>query len=127
MKPDDFRVLVSAGLSSEQIAIVMEMMERDSRAYAEAEEARKSTQRFRTARYRSNLDVTDHEWQHRRLVVFNRDGLACAYCSQTDGPFEVDHIIPLSRGGSSELHNLCVACASCNASKRDKLLAEWRR
>lgn len=52
MSPDDFRRLVSAGLTTDQIAIVMEMMERDAAATAAAEEARKSKARDRVQRWR---------------------------------------------------------------------------
>jgi len=34
----------------------------------------------------------------------------------------LDHIVPLSRGGSSELHNLCLSCKSCNNDKGDSIL-----
>ncbi len=59
MNSDDFRRLVAAGLNSEQIAIVMEMMDRDARAYAEAEEARKAKGRDRVARWRGARNVTE--------------------------------------------------------------------
>jgi hypothetical protein len=52
MSPDDFRRLVSAGLTTDQIALVMEMMERDAAATAAAEEARKSKARDRVQRWR---------------------------------------------------------------------------
>lgn len=52
MKSDDFLKLVAAGLSSEQIAVVMEMMERDATAYAKAEETRKAKIRERVANWR---------------------------------------------------------------------------
>lgn len=39
--------------------------------------------------------------------------------------FDVDHIRPLSRGGSNWPDNLACACASCNRSKNDKTLDEW--
>lgn len=37
----------------------------------------------------------------------------------------VDHIVPLSRGGSNSPDNLVLACAHCNFSKHDKLPHEW--
>jgi len=61
MTPDDFRRLVSAGLATEQIALVMEMMERDAKSHADAEEARKSKGRDRVAKWRQerrNVTVT---------------------------------------------------------------------
>jgi hypothetical protein len=32
-------------------------------------------------------------------------------------PFEVEHIIPVCRGGSDDLQNLALACRSCNLRK----------
>lgn len=50
-------------------------------------------------------------------------GRACVYCG---GPFEeIDHCVPLARGGLHELVNLRPSCSPCNRSKRDRLLDEW--
>lgn len=38
---------------------------------------------------------------------------------------EVDHIVPLSRGGTHEYENLQCLCKSCNSSKGAKLISEW--
>jgi len=52
----------------------------------------------------------------------------CYYCSCKVGDnYHVDHIIPLSRGGSNWPDNLVIACPSCNTSKRDKMPYEWAR
>lgn len=58
MSPDDFRRLAAAGLSTEQIAIVMEMMDREARATAAADEARKAKARDRVQRWRDR-NVTE--------------------------------------------------------------------
>lgn len=60
-----------------------------------------------------------------RAEVFERDGRVCAYCGDTEGPFHIDHIVPLSRGGEHSADNLTVACAPCNLSKSNLLLDEW--
>lgn len=45
----------------------------------------------------------------------------CAYCHSpeelTVAAFEIDHIVPVSAGGSSGLDNLCLACPTCNRLK----------
>ncbi len=37
---------------------------------------------------------------------------------------QFDHIIPNSRGGTSDLHNIVVACAACNFGRMEATLAE---
>ena len=49
----------------------------------------------------------------------------CAYCGCTSGPFELDHIIPVSRGGGNDQENLTCACRACNRSKGAKTVEEW--
>ncbi len=48
----------------------------------------------------------------------------CAYCLTTESLsvviFEIDHIIPRSGGGETELQNLCLACPTCNRYKADR-------
>ncbi len=49
----------------------------------------------------------------------------CAFCKQRLVKYEVDHIIPLSRGGSNWPYNLQLLCRSCNRRKHDKLPHEF--
>ena len=39
----------------------------------------------------------------------------------------LDHIIPISRGGSHSVGNIMTLCLPCNISKKAKLLSEWRK
>lgn len=48
---------------------------------------------------------------------------SCAECGNSDGPFHIDHIRPVSKGGDSSLSNLQVLCASCNLRKGAKWLS----
>ena len=62
--------------------------------------------------------------QHTRQVVFARADYLCEYCcsplSHSLQPFDVEHIIPLSKKGSNALHNLACACGGCNGHKYNK-------
>jgi len=60
----------------------------------------------------------------RKDAILTRDGAKCRYCKTTVGPFHIDHIKPLARGGSNRDENLCVACATCNFKKAAKLHSE---
>ncbi|MDD9727190.1 HNH endonuclease [Roseovarius sp. SK2] len=61
-----------------------------------------------------------------RAEVFARDGEMCVYCGCEEGPFHLDHVMPLSRGGASDADNLVVACKPCNYDKRARTPEEWR-
>jgi 5-methylcytosine-specific restriction enzyme A len=55
-------------------------------------------------------------WQRTRARIAERDGYRCVYCG---GPFEViDHVIPISQGGSDADSNLRASCKACNERKR---------
>ena len=56
--------------------------------------------------------------------IFNRDKYECQYCGSHDD-LEIDHIIPLSKGGTNEDDNLLTACHRCNSLKGDKNLKEF--
>lgn len=51
----------------------------------------------------------------------------CYYCSCKVGKsYHVDHVIPLTRGGSNGPENIVIACQFCNISKKDKMPHEWK-
>ena len=56
-----------------------------------------------------------------RFDVFRRDKFVCQYCGAC-GPnveLEIDHEIPVSRGGTDDIKNLKTACFDCNRGKGD--------
>lgn len=40
--------------------------------------------------------------------------------------FEVDHIIPISKGGTSDMGNLITACFDCNRGKGSDLVTDMQ-
>lgn len=51
----------------------------------------------------------------------------CLYCNcMLGGDEHIDHLIPLSRGGTNWPENLALSCGYCNMSKRDKTPDEYR-
>jgi HNH endonuclease len=57
-----------------------------------------------------------------RAEVPLRDGARCRRC-RTAVNLEVDHIIPVSKGGKTEEANLQTLCRRCNRRKWKKLVA----
>lgn len=87
----------------------------------------RSLEKARKARWENHTPV-GRAWlhPHTRAAVLERDGYRCVYCGDGDGPFHIDHVLPVSRGGSDDLENLTCACAACNLSKSNKTPDEWR-
>lgn len=58
-----------------------------------------------------------------KMRVVRRDNHTCQNCGAhlRDDEVEFDHIIPLSKGGSSEEHNIRLTCYDCNREKSDKI------
>lgn len=59
--------------------------------------------------------------------VKNQDYVTCTYCGCfiSGRGIEVDHIIPLARGGDHHPDNFALSCRKCNGSKSDYMLSEW--
>lgn len=51
--------------------------------------------------------------------------LPCSYCGSNDD-ITIDHVMPLSRGGSHSIGNLVSCCRKCNLSKGSKTIMEWK-
>ena len=49
----------------------------------------------------------------------------CVYCGATNCPFEIDHVLPRSRGGSHRVSNLVLSCRACNQAKGNQTAAEF--
>lgn len=59
-----------------------------------------------------------------RFRVFKRDQFTCQYCMRSTPivTLEVDHIVPVSRGGDNSQDNLITACYECNRGKYNEPL-----
>lgn len=54
-------------------------------------------------------------WRRLRREVLERDDHRCHYCG--GHATTVDHVVPLTADGETELHNLVAACSPCNGRK----------
>ena len=76
-------------------------------------------------------EYADHKEYQRKLMtdslrydVLKRDDYKCVICGATaseGAQLEVDHIIPISKGGKTQMDNLQTLCKSCNRGKSNKL------
>ncbi|TAG60659.1 MAG: HNH endonuclease [Oscillatoriales cyanobacterium] len=79
-----------------------------------------------------NPEINGIEYQRGELFGFEvkeylleKWGRKCAYCSVENVPFEIEHILAKSKGGSNRVSNLCLSCHSCNQAKGNKPVGEF--
>lgn len=68
--------------------------------------------------------------QDKRLAIYLRDGLACAYCGDSvegGAQLTLDHVRSHNGGGHNDESNLVTACLRCNASKNSRTLAQFAK
>lgn len=66
-----------------------------------------------------------------REKIKGRDSYTCKYCSlsvrdEKNLLLEIDHVIPLSKGGITSEDNLQTLCWKCNRSKGSKVIENVR-
>lgn len=65
-------------------------------------------------------NLTASEWA---TIQAQQAGL-CAYCL-TAAKLTMDHVVPLSLGGSNTMANVVGACRPCNSAKKARTIEEW--
>lgn len=114
----------------------LELTRQRQRSYKKKEKARETEKKYRRrpevaravalrekVRYhRRRLDgesvLTRKAW----LIILEAFGGACCYCGACDEDLTVEHIDPLSRGGTNDIRNIAPACFKCNGEKRAKTI-----
>ena len=61
------------------------------------------------------------------LKIFKRDRHKCCLCGRIPSkrPFselQIDHVFPVSKGGTNDISNLWTLCQKCNATKHDHVV-----
>jgi 5-methylcytosine-specific restriction endonuclease McrA len=97
---------------------------------AEDRERGRERARIRKAQLES-VGVVNEHLQYRRPLLRDQQG-QCYFCKVpiAFGAMEIDHLTPISRGGSSDYDNLAGCCSQCNKAKANRTEEEfivWRR
>jgi len=112
---EDLKLVISSDVASEQekqdAKDALADLERNKRKAIEREAKQHYTRKRRNQFEEERPDLM--------LALIERDGYQCKDCGG-QGDLAIDHIIPLSKGGSDDLSNLQILCKSCNSSKGDR-------
>lgn len=60
-----------------------------------------------------------------KKLLIQEKGPFCEECGQTDVPLQVDHIVPVSRGGEDTLDNMQLLCYECHMKKHHYYFDEF--
>ena len=81
-------------------------------------------------RSRHQAAIPRRTWARVRRRVLRRDNYRCRSCGRPAGRAEVDHIVPMERGGAPlDENNLQTLCRSCHIAKciREKPMEDPER
>ena len=83
---------------------------------------RNAENRRRAQKYACGGSIDTNAW----LEVVKSFNDHCAYCLSTlNNSYHMEHMKPLSRGGSHTIDNVVPACPACNLKKSSKTLIEF--
>jgi len=122
------QVIATADQDPEGEALVYRYEDRDEAIKMAADMLRECREyaKERTA-YVAKKTVIRKDAQNRYADLFvkigRRDGFLCRKCKAVTSNLQIDHVIPISKGGTNELDNLQLLCPPCNLVKSDTLEA----
>lgn len=94
-----------------------------------ADWSRRNPLKVRAKQHRRDARLRHADGNHTEadiLAQLKRQKKRCYYCGvKLKKEYHVDHVIPISRGGSNDPSNLVITCPHCNLSKSDKMPHEW--
>ena len=140
-KPDavvtPVRLKIDPGSQTTGVALVADTTEVQARV-ASGEPA-SSAHQFEAVRFDTQLlqnpEIAGVEYQRGEVAgmevreyLLLKWGYRCAYCHQqatATNRWEIDHILPRSRGGSDRVANLALSCHACNSKKGDQTAEEF--
>ena len=71
---------------------------------------------LRYNRKMKHATLTAEEWNN----ILNSYNHCCAYCQTNASKLEIDHYVPLCKGGTHTKENVVPACRHCNAMKQSR-------
>ena len=75
-------------------------------------------QRRRARKTEAGGGFTVSEWES----LVRHFGGGCLCCGRTDVKLTADHVVPISKGGSSNINNIQPLCQGCNSRKNNKII-----
>lgn len=90
----------------------------------------KNKEKYRPSR-NARQSIRNRIIQGKNYIILDKElkkiyNSPCFNCGSIENQ-SIDHIIPLSRGGSHSIGNIMTLCLKCNITKKAKFITEWRK
>lgn len=98
-----------------------------ARRYANPEQEAKYRKDYSKARYEKLSRVSDGTVTRDLVAGLRSMATECPYCgrSLSHANKSLDHIVPISKGGTHSADNVLICCKTCNSAKGAKDFDEW--
>ncbi|QPB43420.1 HNH endonuclease [Rodentibacter haemolyticus] len=86
----------------------------------------------RIKRRSQHMEIAGGSYTEQEISILrNKLNDMCRFCGKSlNGGGDIEHLTPISRGGSNNINNLTLSCHKCNKEKTNKTLfeyLEWRQ
>lgn len=124
LSKETFQLLLEMGAPPEKVAAFLASLDCDMAVFQTP--APNGYQTIRQQRM-TEAGLTAGSWEALRQDIIARDGSVCVYCEEPTETPNIDHDVPITRGGTFDPDNLVVACPTCNRKKRGLTGAEFKK
>ena len=80
-------------------------------------------------RFKNWTNAKKYGFSRKEINEYHKQYWNCWYCEEhlLNKVIEIDHRLPVSRGGQNEIENLVLSCLHCNRSKQNKTEIEYNQ
>jgi hypothetical protein len=96
-----------------------------TRAYVKANRERANVYQRRMFHIRKRTPAQGNFTTADVDALIKRQKGKCYWCKRPYGEYHIDHVWPLSKGGSNCASNIVISCVPCNRTKKAKTPMEW--
>ncbi len=125
------RKWIGIDISGKAVELVKSRMERELGLFYDVDH-RTDFMEPASIEERSDKEIqTPYNSKEIKQILFFKQDARCAICGHSPGVkmMDVDHIVPVSRGGMDDIENLQLLCRPCNqqkSAKGDQEFREWK-
>lgn len=97
-------------------------VEKEKIRHKKYDDAHPDQLRMRWSNHRAKKNAGGKVYANEWRDLLQKYGNKCLKCGRSDVTIEMDHVIPIAKGGLNVIENIQPLCRSCNAKKHTKII-----